>query len=142
MALTTRIDIKGDKKVNKLLFELPKKLDRSLSRTNLAFMKSVRKSAKLRAPRDTGSLAEDIKLSPVRIGKNVKIWKITVDNPAAAPQEFGFKPHFAPIFNSSKMPQGVYFIKKNTPFLKPALESNLSKFSQKLNNAVGRAIIR
>ena len=123
------------------LKNLPKKLDNEITKNNLSFMRRVRKSAKLRAPRDTGSLAADIKLAPVRKGKNVKIWKLSVDNPAAAPQEFGFKPHWAPIFNSSKMKPGIYFVKKNTPFLTPALEHHLSSFSQELNQSVGRAII-
>ena len=121
---------------------MPKKLDKEMGKTNRQFMEFVRKTAKRLAPRDTGSLAEDIKLKPVRKGRNVKIWKILVHNPAAAPQEFGFKPHLAPILNSSKMAPGVYFVRKNTPFLRPALERALSTFSQKLNYGVRRAITR
>ncbi|HED06095.1 MAG TPA: hypothetical protein ENI61_05360 [Ignavibacteria bacterium] len=137
---TTRIEINGIDKVRQYYLKMPKDLDRFVSRTNLNFMKSVQKTAKFLAPKDTGTLAEDIKLAPVRKGKNVKIWKISIVNPAAAPQEFGFVEHLAPILNSSKIPPGIYMVKKNTPFIRPAIEKNLSSFSQKLNNSVGRAI--
>lgn len=122
------------------LANLPKKMNVALTKTNESFIRRVVKSAKLRAPRDTGALAEDIKRTPVRRGANVKIWKIVIDNPAAVPQEFGFTPHFAPILNSSKMPPGVYFVRKNTPFMRPAIEHHLSTFSQQLNQAAGGAI--
>ncbi len=128
-----------DEKIN-LFLELPAKEKKILREENMEFMKMVRKTAKLIAPRDTGSLAEDIKIVPVRRGKNVKVWKISVNNPAAAPQEFGFTPHFAPILNSSKMAPGVYFVQKNTPFLAPAVERNLSRFFQKVNEKVRGAI--
>ena len=124
------------------LKDLPKNIENNLSITNETFMRRVKKSAKLRAPRDTASLAEDIKMAPKRQGKNVKIWKIIVDNPAAAPQEFGFTPHFAPILNSSKMKPGIYFVRKNTPFLIPAIENQLSNFPKQLNESAGRAIIK
>lgn len=138
----SRIDFNGRDKLRRFFVRMPKDLDRFVSKTNLRFMKKVRDTAKRLSPKDTGSLEEDIRLAPVRRGKDIKIWKIVVDNPAAAPQEFGFQPHFAPILNSSKIPPGVYFVQKNTPFLRPALEQELSLFSQKLNDAVRRAIIK
>ena len=122
--------------------DLTNKEKKILKEENMEFMKMVKRTAKLMAPRDTGSLAEDIQIVPVRRGKNVKVWKIFVDNPAAAPQEFGFEPHFAPILNSSKMAPGVYFVEKNTPFLGPAVEKNLSRYFQKLNEKVRGAIAK
>lgn len=136
----TQIQIINIDKVINSFVELPAKEKKILKEENMVFMKMVRRTAKLMAPRDTGSLAEDIQIVPVRKGKNVNVWKISVDNPAAAPQEFGFTPHFAPILNSSKMAPGVYFVEKNTPFLAPAVERNLSRFFQKVNEKVRRAI--
>ncbi len=138
----SRVEVKGLNKTLKFLFNMPKKIDRNMSKTNEKFMEDVKNDAKKMAPKDTTSLADDIKRVPVRKGKNVKIWKISVDNQAAAPQEFEFTPHFAPVLNSSKMPPGVYFVRKNTPFLRPAIEKNLSMYSQNLNNATRRAITR
>lgn len=137
-----KLDFNGIDKVRKFTVNFPKKLDFNLSKTNSKFIDDVIALAKKYAPRDTDSLIEDIKKVPVRKGKNVKIWKVRVDNPAGAPQEFGFEAHWAPIINSSKIPPGVYFVSRNTPFLKPALEQNLSGYSQKLNKAVRGAIIR
>ena len=137
---STRIDMDGREKLKKFLIQLPKRTDRFISKTNLKFMEDVRDLAKQLAPRDTGSLREDIRLGPVRRGKNIKVWKIIIDNPAAAPQEFGFNPHFANIINSAKMVPGIYFVKKNTPFMRPALEFNLSSYSQKLEKAAKKAI--
>lgn len=134
--------MKGSDKVRNYFIKMPKKLDKNVSRANLIFMTNVRDDAKKLSPKDTGSLGDDIKLAPVRRGKNVKIWKILIENRAAAPQEFGFEAHFAPILNSSKIPPGVYFVRKNTPFMRPALERNLSLFSQKLNIAVRGAIAK
>ena len=138
----SRVSTKGGDKVRNYFIKMPKKLDKFVSRGNLRFMEKVRDDAKRFSPKDTGSLEKDIKLGPVRRGKNIKIWKIIVDNPAAGPQEFGFAPHFAPIINSSKIPPGIYFVRKNTPFIRPALEKNLSLFSQKLNTVVRRAIAK
>jgi len=124
------------------LKNLPRNMERELSKTNESFIIKVIKSAKLRVPKDTGSLKEDIKRKPVRKGTNVRIWKIVADNPAAAPQEFGFTPHFAPILNSSKMAPGIYFVRKNTPFMLPAIEHNLSTFAQQLNNSAAKGIMK
>ena len=140
MTTKIKIDIDGIDEVRRFFVEMPKRMNINISKTNEKFMEKLRKTMKKLAPKDTGTLAEDIKRVPVRKGKNVKIWKISIINPAAAPQEFGFKPHWAPILNSSKIPPGVYFVSKSTSFIRPAIEQNISFFSQQLNHAVRRAI--
>jgi len=83
---------------------------------------------------------------PVRVGKNVKQWKIVADSPHAQFQEMGFKPHlfFAdPLkgFKSNKLgAYEPYFVRKYTPFMAPAFDKNVAKISNELNIAVGRAI--
>ena len=139
-----KVDMKELQEVHKFVRELPKKLDRSLTRTNTLFMKALRKSAKLRAPKDTGELKDSIKLLPMRRGKNIKKWKLVVDAPHAVFQEVGFTPHYffaGKTFNSSKMAPNVkYFVSKWKPFVEPALQKQLVTFGSKLNNAIRRVI--
>ena len=151
--MTVRIDVKGfnkfDKKINKTtryITNLNKNIDTRVSGTNKEFMERVRKLARMRAPKDTGALKKSIRLEPVRKGKNVKIWKVVAGNDTSAPhaifQEEGFKAHLAPIMNSAKLSPGVYMVSKNTPFLGPAVDTQMSIYSQKLDKAVTDAIIR
>lgn len=139
-----RIQISNLKETETFLIKLPKKIDRELTKTNRLFMEHVRDSAKRKAPEDTGSLKESIKLLPMRRGKNVKKWKLVVDSPHALFQEEGFTPHsfFAGgTFNSSKMsPMRTYHVSKWTPFLKPAVEEQLKTFDKKLNQSVRRSL--
>ena len=74
-----RITFKGLEKTSRFIAELPKKLDRELSKTNQEFMENVKTDAIKLAPRDTGELKESIKLEPVRKGTNVKKWKLVVN---------------------------------------------------------------
>lgn len=139
-------NIRNLNKVEKFIRLLPKRLDKSLSKTNLRFMEAVEKDAKKFAPVDTGELKESIRLAPVRKGKNVKIWKIVVDAPHALFQETGFTPHFFfadETVNSSKLAPGKrYWVKKWTPFLEPALQKNLQLWKNHLNVAVNTAVRR
>lgn len=134
------VEIRNLDKVERFVRELPKKLDNQMTLTNTRFMKAVRKSAKLRAPKDTGELAESIKLLPIKRGKNIKKWRLRVNAPHALFQEVGFKPHWAPIMGSRKMTPGFYYVAKWKPFLEPALQKQLIKFNQKINRAVRRAL--
>lgn len=137
-----KVDIRELRDVIKFTREFPKKLDKELTTTNTLFMKALKKSAKLRAPKDTGELRESIKLLPMRKGKNVKKWKLIVDAPHAGFQEHGFKPHSfyaGKGFNSAKMAPGrSYYVSKWTPFVEPALQKQIKTFGTKLNKAVGR----
>ena len=135
-----RFNIRDMDKVVRIIGRIPNNITRELDGSNTKFMKAVKKSAKLRAPRDTGTLKNSIILEPVRKGKNVKIWRLSVNAPYAGFQEYGFTPHYAPIGGSRKMAPGVYFVKKFTPFLEPAIKHNLKTFRAKLNGALGRGI--
>ena len=140
-----RIDIKRLNKTTRYLAELPKKLKKELDECNELFMLDVEKNAKFLAPVDTGEIVESIHLEAVRQGDFVSQWKVVADSPHADFQESGFAPHtfFANPntgFNSSRMePYKSYFVKKNTPFLQPAVEISLTNFSSKLKDAIGRA---
>ena len=134
------VEISNLDRVQRLFLELPKKQEKVVDKNGLTFMKSVRKSAKLMAPRDTGELAESIRLKPTKVKGKTKQYLLEVSAWHAAAQEYGFTPHYAPILNSSKMAPGVYFVKKNTPFIQPAIERNLSRFLQNLNNGMKEVI--
>ena len=140
MVETIRVEIKELKEVEKFIREVPKRVTRAIDGTNTIFMKALKKSAKLRAPKDTRELKNSIRLLPAKKSKNTKIWKLVVDSPHAGFQEHGFKPHYAPIYGSRKMAPGIYMVSKFTPFLEPALQHNLVTFNAKLNQAVGGAI--
>ena len=139
--MAARIQFKGLNETVKFMAELPKKLDKELSKTNTEFMTNVKNDAKKLAPRDTGELKESIKLDPVRKGSNVKKWKLVVHAFHGIHQEEGFEPHFAFVRNSSKMAPGRYFVRKNTPFMKPALERNFNKYLNMLTVSTKRALV-
>lgn len=112
-------------------------------------MRFVQKSAKLRAPRLTGQLAESIIIRK----RGDKEIVITVESPYGIFQEEGFTPHWI----SSDMPDRVggivgssygifppqktlFFVAKHKPFIKPALEAGLSNLPNRLSQATKKAI--
>lgn len=135
------IQVKISDKTNGFLRRLPIGLRRELNKTSGKFMRDVRKSAKLMAPRDTGELANSI-----IIKKDGRTWILEVQSPYGKFQEEGFRPHWIHsdmIKTSRKLTRkGFYFVKRNKPFVGPAIERNLSKLSQRLNRAVDKAVIR
>jgi len=120
---------------------LPTKMEKQLDKGNLQFMKDIKKSAKLRAPKDTRELVDSITLSQTVSKGKQKQWKLEVGAPHGIFQEFGFRPHAAPILNSKKLPTpGIYFVSKWKPFMQPAVTHNLLKLNQGLDNSISRAI--
>lgn len=140
--MEVKIKFSGLNKAVNFIAELPKKLDREFSKTNQEFMESVKADAISLAPKDTGELKDSIKLEPVRKGANVKKWKLVVNAPHGLYQEEGFAPHFAFIRNSSKLAPGGYFVQKNTPFVRPAIERNYNKYLNMLTVSTKRALAK
>lgn len=148
------IQIKGLKKTRMYLKGMDNRVDKELSRGNLQFMKDIRKSAKLRAPRDTAKTAKSIRLETTKRKGKTKQWKLIMDSRAGYFQEVGFKPHFVftkggwfidkngnRVSKSDKFwPDGFHWVSKNKPFIRPAVEKNLSKYSQMSNKALRRAL--
>lgn len=134
-----QIQIQGMRKVNYFLQNLPRNMNREINDESGSFLKDVRKSAKLRAPRDTGELANSIKIT-----KSKNTWILSVEAPYSLAQEKGFKPHWihsSMIKGSNKLiREGFFFVQKNKPFVQPALEKNLSKLSQRMSKATNNAI--
>ena len=139
-----QVQVVGIRKTRDLMINLPKELPKAISKECNQFMKDVQKSAKLRAPRDTGKLSKSIHVELT--GKNQ--WTLIVDSPYGVYQERGFRPHFIYSKGSNVMGRqsnkfwatGFHWVSKHTPFIKPALEHNLNKLSQKMSDATKRGI--
>lgn len=101
------ITLRGDDEVRRYLLQLPAKLDKQLSRGNLDFMKRVKKSAKLRAPRASGELSSSIYLDLTKSKGKTKQYKIVVDSPYGIYQELGYAPHWINALQSSKNKLGT-----------------------------------
>jgi len=147
-----RIQVRGVEQVYSFMRRLPKQLNEQIGKKGEQFMKNIQKSAKLRAPRWTGQLAQSIKLESTK-----NEWKIVVDSPYGYFQEFGFRPHFIQLGTPTRSGfavadwaaskgmrsswQGSIFVSKHTPFIAPALEMNITKLPIMLQQGANQAII-
>ena len=137
------VQINNVNKVENYFIKLPSIISKNVGMSNLEFMKAVQKSAKLRAPKDTGSLAAEITILPMKSGK-IQGYRLVSMAPYSYFQEFGFKPHYffaGKEFNSSKLSPGRgYFVKKHKSFIQPSIEANLSNLNKFTNNAINKSI--
>jgi len=142
--MPTSIQIKGLYELNGFLRNLPINLRNGLNKESGQFMFDVQKSARLRAPKNTGKLRNSIIVKKEGNSKYILI----VQSPYGVFQEEGFTPHVIPI-QYLKQPSPGKFVKKATrfitvskftPFVAPALEHNLSKLSQRMNKVTKSAI--
>jgi len=146
-----QIRVRGAEKVRKFMFKFPSQLKFQTEKKAEQFMKSTQKSAKLRAPRWTGALAQSI-----RYLKKASEWRIIVDSPYGYFQEFGFTPHFVGLdtptgsgfvvadWAASKGITGWHgslFVTKHKPFIMPALEKNIAKLPMLLQQGADTAVI-
>jgi len=145
--MAIQIQVTGLNKMNGFLTRLPKNISEEISSGSGQFMKDVRKSAKLRAPRDTGRLANSIIITERGRGS----WVLEVTSPYGIYQEEGFRPHAflvdpgRPGFKSNKLSNKfgqVIMVRKNTPFIRPALEHNINKLTQKMRDSTRKGINR
>jgi len=149
--MNIQIRVRGAKKVGRFLFRLPQQLKLQTGKKAEEFMKAVQKSAKLRAPRWTGALAQSIKYF-----RKDSQFKIIVDSPYGLFQEFGFAPHFVGLdtptgsgfvvadWTASKGMMGWHgslFVSHNKPFIMPALEKNVAKLHMLLQQGADTAVI-
>lgn len=144
------IMIKGLERVQRLISKLPKEINLEINKKSSEFMAFVQKSAKLRAPRNTGFLADQIRV--FKKGKTIVL--NTGEAYYAHYQEFGFTPHVIPtefieqhaalspnipgqfVFN----PKGFARVARHKPFIFPALESGLSNLPNMLSIGTKNAI--
>jgi len=140
------IEIRGIKRLNNFFLKLPKQMNKEIMISSEKFMQFVQKSAKLRAPRDTGKLAHSISLI-----KEMNEIRIVVDSPYGIFQEFGFRPHWVHSSMSDREGstigkrlgrRGFIFVKEFTPFIQPALEMGLSRLPLFLKMATEDAVVK
>lgn len=138
------VKVQGAKETARFIAELGPQLNKDIMKVAEKFSKSTQKSAKQRAPRLTGRLAESIKVK-----KGRKHISIIVDSPYGYFQEYGFAPHWIHSDMSDRMggtigglfgKQGFFWVAKNKPFIIPALEHNLNKLPMMLNTGAKKAI--
>ncbi len=145
--------IKGLKRTNRFLIDLPFKLRREINLAGETFMKNVQKSAKLRAPRWKGTLAQSIKVRKEIKGKDKGQIILEVGASYGIFQEKGFRPHRVGAWRSTRSGFSVrdwmrehnasgtgIFVKKHTPFIRPALEHQLSNLPNLLSQHTNKAI--
>jgi len=153
MQITVRSEIG---KAEQYSIALPKQLSLTSHEATIEWAKKIQKSAKLRAPRWTTHLANNISVKAPRTGR-VEVWS---DAYYAGYQEFGYRPHFVsflkhPILlewqrqkygeqnkNIDKdIPKGTgkkghFFVKKYKPYLGPAIQANLGKLPGVFRKAI------
>ena len=143
------IQVKNLSKVDNAFRNLPRNLQKEINKDMLGFMKMVRKSAKLRAPRFTGFLASSITIKEK--GKQIIL---SVKAPYAVEQETGKglpKRDSFPKYKSktrgrrliksgSPSGSGSLLVRRYKPFLQPALEHNIAKLQSRLSDATKQAI--
>lgn len=136
--MVKQIEIRGLRELNGFLTRLDNNLRKEIGKEGFQFMKDVQKSAKLRAPSNTGGLRDSIEVREEKKG----LWVLTVDSPHGVFQEEGFKPHWIhrSMIAGQEGEEGFAFVRKSKPFVTPALEHNLSKLSQRMGQATDRAL--
>ncbi len=146
-----KFKVSGLNELNSFAVKLPKEMENKLSESNERFALQVKETARKMAPKDTGELKSSIQMVPVKSGKNVKKWQVIADAPHAMFQEEGFSPHpflvdpGRPGFKTRKLRHlygKVIHVRKFTPFMKPAIERNISRFFNSIKLSSRRAIAR
>jgi hypothetical protein len=141
-----KLTIYGDEKMHKFLAELVPNTFDEIDKTEGEFIAFIQKSAKLRAPRLTGALAQSIEKKQNKKGE----WRLDVFSPYGWFQEHGFVAKEFQINPAMPTRAGVGggpFIgdiygnfgkgtpKKSTPFVAPATEKGLNMLPAMLKEA-------
>jgi len=156
--MVIRMRIKGLKRTQKFVARLGPETDKEIMKKAHQFMKFVRKSAKLRAPRFSGYLASSIFIiekGDKQVGLKVTApWALQQETGAGLPRYVSIK-HLKSWFGASrtrgvqkvaqgapkgKGGKGMVVVRKYKPFVKPALEHNINKLTTRMSNATIRAI--
>jgi len=153
-----KLRITGMEKVENMFRNLPEAMQKEIQKQGMTFLKAVRKSAKLRAPRFTGYLASSIFVD--KVGKKKVILSVEARYAAAMETGAGL-PHYvskrklAPWFGASRTrgakmiapgtPKGeggpgMVIVRRYKPFVLPALEHNIARLQSMLNQGVKNAV--
>jgi hypothetical protein len=147
-----KIEMYGLEETQKMLVELPENLNKEIDSVQGNFMSFVQKSAKLRAPRFSGQLADSIVFKK----NNRNNWQLSVLSPYGWFQEHGFTGKFLPgsmpVMGGYRIADWMAAMGLNGfgfrpsgiphPFVEPALESGLNRLPNMLQDATYNAIRR
>lgn len=153
MVSTFNIQIRGVKRLNRFVVNLGPQLNKAIRETGFNFLKDVQKSAKLRAPRFTGQLAQSIHVLPGRTKQEIA--RLIVESLYGIFQEQGFTPHVVhgsmftraggkikDWMRAKGIRSDFITVRKSKPFIAPALEANIAKLGAKISNSTNKAIRR
>lgn len=147
-----QVYVKGVAQVHKLFTNLPKQMNIEIGKQGESFMRSTQKAAKLRAPKFTGALSQSIRYIKLK-----NQWRIVVESPYGAFQEFGFRPHYVQLNRPTRAGmvvadwaaakglrdwKGSIFVSKHKPFIMPSLELNIAKLPMMLSHGTKKAITK
>ena len=148
--MVIQVKVIGAKRISRMMLNLGPELNKMIDRTGGAFLKSVQKGAKIRAPKLTGALAESIH---VRRGSKKGNWIFSVDSPYGRFVEMGFKPHLVSSSASTRagstiaavygIPMGVPLLVTATRgknFVGDSFQAAIPKLPKLLSQATNRAI--
>lgn len=116
-------------------------MNKEISKGSSEWMRKVQKSAKLRAPKDTKELKDSIFTVKTKNG-----WDLIVASKQGFYQEEGFKPHWihSDMIKGTNNPRlkrkGFHWVSKSKPFVRPALEHNLSNLPNILTKSTKMAL--
>lgn len=145
-----RITMHGAKEVQARLARLPKMTLKEVSKAEGNFLTFVQRSAKMRAPKFSGQLAESIEVYSEKQGE----WRFIVDSPYGWFQEHGFNSNWLPAglpvmggyrigdwMNAKGMNgEGIRPSGRPHPFVEPALAAGIKKLPDMLQRATEKAI--
>ena len=148
------IEIKGMDRLNNALRNLSPELKKGINKGSMQFLKAVRKSAKLRAPRSSGELANSIM---IKQGDKENVLAATAPHAArmetgkGLPAWFRF-PRYSTrtrgqymVASGSAGPSpgpGFKRVKRFKPFMFPAFEANIAKLGSILFDRSTKAMKR
>lgn len=150
------IQVKGLEKTRRYFNRIAKRVPHLTRRMSKEIAKKIQKSAKLRAPRATGQLAESIRIRSIENG-----FAVRVESPYGVYQEEGFIPHrikgdtpsrtgyrFTDWLRAkgSDIPEERalsmwFWVSKSKPFMKPAFQKTMDEMPHILRR-YGRKIIK
>jgi hypothetical protein len=150
--MSVSVKMFGLEKIQKLRVQLPGETEEQIEKVEAEFIKFVQKSAKIRAPRFSGQLAESITFKK----KNKENWELTVGAPYGWFQEHGFNGEFLSAgmavaggyrigdWMQAKGMSGFGFRPsgKPHPFVTPAIEQGLNQIPHMLQNSINNMDIK
>lgn len=149
------IKVSGIEDVTTLFTNLPTYLNKMFMAENVQIAKNIQLKARMNAPVATGFLRDSIK---VKVSESEKSVIVETTAPYAQAREFGFTPHLVPIeliqqhygspgstagmhVPEGFKTQGLVMARNTMPFLRPAVESEISMLESKYRRTLRKTLV-